>query len=161
MEPIRFGDEQFNMLIFFRSSLSKLMKKTSILTVSNNKNSEKSKQIRFVFTIFSDGMELKKSLYPISQGNIIYLHLTNLLKSKNDQQQDIFKENINKLEQITCFSNEGNKWRNSKISFIEKNTLEIKISEKFVGERGRINCSLREINGFWRWLGIQFVVSEK
>ena len=42
-----------------------------------------------------------------------------------------------------------------------KNTLQIKISEKFIGERGRINCSLREIDGFWRWLGIQFVVSEK
>ena len=44
---------------------------------------------------------------------------------------------------------------------IEKNTLNIKIDEKFVGERGRINCSLKEKNGFWRWLGIQFVVSEK
>ena len=32
-----------------------------------------------------------------------------------------------------------------------KNILEIEISEKFVGERGRINCSLKE-NGFWRWL---------
>ena len=85
-----------------------------------------------------------------------------LLQSKNPPDVKIFfKENINNLEQITCFSNEGNKWRNSKISFIEKNTLEIKITEKFVGERGRINCSLREINGFWRWLGIQFVVSEK
>ena len=85
-----------------------------------------------------------------------------LLQSKNPPNvKIIFKENINNLEQITCFSNEGNKWRNSKISFIEKDTLEIKISEKFVGERGRINCSLREINGFWRWLGIQFVVSEK
>ena len=85
-----------------------------------------------------------------------------LLQSKNPPNVKIFfKENINNLEQITCFSNEGNKWRNSKISFIEKNTLEIKISEKFIGERGRINCSLREIDGFWRWLGIQFVISEK
>jgi len=85
-----------------------------------------------------------------------------LLQSKNPTNVKIFfEENINNLEQITCFSNEGNKWRNSNISFIEKNTLEIKISEKFIGERGRINCSLREINGFWRWLGIQFVVSEK
>ncbi len=85
-----------------------------------------------------------------------------LLQSKNPPNVKIFfKENINKLEQITCFSNEGNKWRNSKISFIEKNTLEIKISEKFVGERGRINCSLRESDGYWRWLGIQFVISEK
>jgi len=85
-----------------------------------------------------------------------------LLQSKNPPNVKIFfKENINNLEQITCFSNEGNKWRNSNISFIEKNTLEIKISEKFIGERGRINCSLKEMDGFWRWLGVQFVIAEK
>ena len=37
--------------------------------------------------------------------------------------------------------------------FKENNILEIDISEKFIGERGRINCSLKEKNGFWRWLG--------
>ena len=85
-----------------------------------------------------------------------------LLQSKNPPSIKIFFEkNINNLEQINCFSNEGNKWRNSKISFIEKNTLKIDIMEKFVGERGRINCSLKEIDGFWRWLGIQFVISDK
>ena len=85
-----------------------------------------------------------------------------LLQSNNPPNVKIFfSENINNLENITCFSNEGNKWRNSIISFVEKNTLEIKISEKFVGERGRINCSLRETDGFWRWLGIQFVIAEK
>ena len=72
-----------------------------------------------------------------------------------------FYENIKNLKQINCFSNEGNKWRNSKINFIKKNTLEIKIAEKFIGERGRINCSLKESKGFWRWLGVQYVVSEK
>ena len=30
-----------------------------------------------------------------------------------------------------------------KISFIENNILKIDIDEKFIGERGRINCSLR------------------
>ena len=85
-----------------------------------------------------------------------------LLQSKNPPSIKIFfEENINNLEQINCFSNEGNKWRNSRISFIEKNTLKIDIMEKFVGERGRINCSLKEIDGFWRWLGIQFVISDK
>ena len=85
-----------------------------------------------------------------------------LLQSRNPPfVKIVFKENINNLEQITCFSNEGNKWRNSKISFVEKNILEIKIEEKFVGERGRVNCSLKEKNGFWRWLGIQFVIAEK
>ena len=58
------------------------------------------------------------------------------------------------------FSNEGNKWRNSKINFIESETLEIKIAEKFIGERGRINCSLKEKDNFWRWLGIQYVISD-
>ena len=41
------------------------------------------------------------------------------------------------------------------------NILNVIINEKFVGERGRINCSLRDSSGFWRWLGIQFVISEK
>ncbi len=72
-----------------------------------------------------------------------------------------FFENIKNLNNINCFSNEGNKWRNSEINFIEKAVLEIKIVEKFIGERGRINCSLKEKHGFWRWLGIQFVISEK
>ncbi len=72
-----------------------------------------------------------------------------------------FHDNIKNLQQINCFSNEGNKWRNSKILFIENNTLEIEIAEKFIGERGRINCSLKESNGFWRWLGVQYVISER
>ncbi len=85
-----------------------------------------------------------------------------LLQSQNPPSVKIyFQENINNLKQITCFSNEGNKWRNSKISFVEENILEIKIDEKFLGERGRINCSLRESDGFWRWLGVQFVIAEK
>ena len=54
-----------------------------------------------------------------------------------------------------------NKWRQSQIKFENSNTLSINIAEKFVGERGRINCSLRDPSGLWRWLGIQFVVSEK
>jgi peptidoglycan/xylan/chitin deacetylase (PgdA/CDA1 family) len=85
-----------------------------------------------------------------------------LLKSKNPPNVKIFfKKNITSLKEVTCFSNEGNKWRSSQISFIKKNILEIKIDEKFIGERGRINCSLKEMDGYWRWLGIQFVIAEK
>ena len=39
--------------------------------------------------------------------------------------------------------------------------LNINLKGKFTTERGRINCSLREKNGFYRWLGVQFVVKEK
>ena len=85
-----------------------------------------------------------------------------LLQSKNPPKIKIeFDENIYNLKLINCFSNEGNKWRNSNITLIENKTLIINIAEKFVGERGRINCSLKEKNGFWRWLGVQYVVSEK
>ena len=85
-----------------------------------------------------------------------------LLQSENPPEVMIeFYENIKNLKRINCFSNEGDKWRNSKISFKEDNILNISIAEKFIGERGRINCSLQEEEGFWRWLGIQFVISEK
>ncbi len=71
-----------------------------------------------------------------------------------------FLDNFKKAKKINCFSNEGNTWRSSKINFIKENIIEIVIEEKFIGERGRINCSLQENGGYWRWLGIQFVVSD-
>jgi len=72
-----------------------------------------------------------------------------------------FYDNIKNLNNINCFSNEENKWRNSIIKLENKKILKINLEGKFITERGRINCSLREINGFYRWLGIQFVVKEK
>ncbi len=85
-----------------------------------------------------------------------------LLQNKNPPSVKIeFYENIKNLDSVGCYSNEGNKWRNSEIEFENKNTLKINIVEKFVGERGRINCSLRDPSGLWRWLGIQFVIGEE
>jgi len=85
-----------------------------------------------------------------------------LTKDKNPPNVKIeFYENIKNLQSLTCYSNEGNKWRQSNIEFSDPNTLIVNINEKFIGERGRINCSLRDTSNFWRWLGIQFVVSEK
>ena len=72
-----------------------------------------------------------------------------------------FYDNLKNLSNINCFSNEEDKWRNSKISFDSEYSLNINLDGKFVTERGRINCSLRETNGFYRWLGIQFVIKEK
>ena len=72
-----------------------------------------------------------------------------------------FYENLKNLSSINCFSNEEDKWRNSKMNFENKYKLNINLEGKFVTERGRINCSLREDGGFYRWLGVQFVVKEK
>jgi len=71
-----------------------------------------------------------------------------------------FYENINNLKNITCYSNEENKWRQTKANFIDDNNLELLLEGKFITERGRINCSLNAGNGYWRWLGMQFVIAE-
>ncbi len=69
-----------------------------------------------------------------------------------------FFENLINIKNINCYSNEGNIWRKSEIKFLNANEISILIREKFISERGRINCSLQERNGKWRWLGIQYVI---
>ena len=71
---------------------------------------------------------------------------------------DFFSQQ-NNLKNINCYSNENDRWRKSKIYFESKYKLKILIDEKFTTERGRINCSLNDKEG-WRWLGIQFVIKE-
>jgi len=94
--------------------------------------------------------------------NKIYPEEKYLTKSKNPPNVIIeFYDNIVNLKSLNCYSNEGDKWRQSNIKFKNNNTLLVNINEKFVGERGRINCSLRDSSGFWRWLGVQFVISDK
>ena len=82
---------------------------------------------------------------------------------KNDNPPDIkikFFDNLINIKNINCYSNEGNIWRKSDIQFISDNELMIVLKEKFKSERGRINCSLWEKSGKWRWLGIQYVIAE-
>ena len=63
------------------------------------------------------------------------------------------------LERIICYSNEANKWEKSITSF-SNNILSIEFRAPFEPRRGRINCSLQENDGKWRWLGIQYVIAE-
>ena len=60
-----------------------------------------------------------------------------------------------KIENINCFSNEGDGWDNSILN-INNNILEINFRDKFNTRRGRINCSIKDNVG-WRWFGVQFV----
>ena len=71
-----------------------------------------------------------------------------------------FFKNLINIKNITCYSNEGNVWKKSEVNFINEYELIISIKEKFISERGRINCSALEDGGKWRWLGIQYVVAE-
>ena len=72
-------------------------------------------------------------------------------------QVEFFIEQKN-IQNINCFSNEGNIWEKSNIK-INENILTIKFREPFKPRRGRINCSLND-NGKWRWFGTQFVIKE-
>tara|TARA_B110000444_G_scaffold258471_1_gene299502 strand:- start:951 stop:2108 length:1158 start_codon:yes stop_codon:yes gene_type:complete len=69
-----------------------------------------------------------------------------------------FFKNQKNLENINCFSDEGNKWAKSNVSLSE-NILKIKFREKFTFRRGRINCSLND-SGVWRWFGVQFSIEQ-
>ena len=67
-----------------------------------------------------------------------------------------FFNNQKNLNNINCYSNEGDKWEKSNISIIN-NELTIKFREPFFPRRGRVNCSLND-DGKWRWFGTQFII---
>jgi len=68
-----------------------------------------------------------------------------------------FFENQKNIKNITCYSNEGDKWEKS-ITEFNNNVLTINFREAFRPRRGRINCSLND-NGKWRWFGTQFLIN--
>ena len=70
-----------------------------------------------------------------------------------------FFEDSRNIKLLNCYSNELNSWRKSELEFLNNYKVKIKLVGKFTTERGRVNCSLREDNGSWRWLGMQFVVA--
>ena len=104
---------------------------------------------RFEFLIKLNPLQYK-SLHPIEK------YLTNnnnppkfLVKFFDEQ------KNVNN---INCFSDEGNRWEKSNINF-DKNTLNLNFRSKFNFRRGRVNCSLND-DGIWRWFGVQFSIKQ-
>ena len=88
------------------------------------------------------------------------LPLEKKLTKKNNPPEfvvEFFKDQKN-LENINCYSNEGDKWEKSKTNILN-NTLTIQFRTAFKPRRGRINCSLND-NGKWRWFGVQFPIKE-
>ena len=103
---------------------------------------------RFKFLINLQPLQYK-NLYPKEK----YLTKNNPPKFSVE-----FFEKQKNLDDINCFSDEGNQWEKSKIN-ISKNILIINFREKFLFRRGRINCSLND-DGIWRWFGVQFSVKQ-
>ena len=67
-----------------------------------------------------------------------------------------FFDDQKNIENINCYSNEGDKWMKSNTKLVEKE-LTIEFRESFLPRRGRINCSVND-NGKWRWFGTQFII---
>ena len=101
---------------------------------------------RFSFLINLNPLQYKK-LYPEDK------YLTNNNPPKF--LVEFFEEQKN-INNINCFSDEGDGWKKSNINF-NQNILKFNFKEKFNFRRGRINCSLND-NGIWKWFGIQFSV---
>ena len=102
---------------------------------------------RFKFLIKLNPLQYK-SLYPAEK------YLTN----NNNPPKFIveFFDTQKNIHNINCFSDEGDGWGKSNISF-DQNTLSLSFKSKFIFRRGRINCSLND-DGIWRWFGIQFSI---
>ena len=82
-----------------------------------------------------------------------------MTKIKNPPELSInFFEKQKNLNNINCFSDEGNKWEKSNIN-LNNYKLKIRFREKFIFRRGRVNCSLND-NGVWRWFGVQFSIEQ-
>tara|TARA_B110000003_G_scaffold197108_1_gene195769 strand:+ start:727 stop:1788 length:1062 start_codon:yes stop_codon:yes gene_type:complete len=104
---------------------------------------------RFTFLINLEPLQYK-SLLPIDKY---------ILDKNNPPLFSVeFFKNQNNINNINCFSDEGDKWEKSK-TYINKNKLTIEFREKFTFRRGRINCSLND-KGIWRWFGIQFSIQQ-
>jgi len=68
-----------------------------------------------------------------------------------------FFDNQKNLDKISCYSNEGEGWDKTSIE-LDNYKLNVFFKEKFKERRGRINCSMKDTEG-WRWLGVQFILN--
>ena len=66
----------------------------------------------------------------------------------------------NSVKNINCFTNEGGKWKNSEITYLEENWIRVLLKSEFKPRRGKINCTIKLDDGSWGWLGRQFVIND-
>jgi len=96
--------------------------------------------------------------YPLEYKKLIPIE-KKLNKKNNPPHFSVeFFENQKNIQNINCYSNEGDTWKKSFTKF-KNNVLTIDFREPFRPRRGRINCSISD-NGKWRWFGTQFIVTK-
>ena len=124
-------------------------------------NKEKFQLPRFPINESYGEIERFKSIiktFPLEYKNLIPVE-KKLSKKNNPPNFSVeFFKNQKNIENINCYSNEGNQWEKSNTKFT-KNILSINFREAFLPRRGRINCSLND-DGKWRWFGTQFIITD-
>ena len=114
------------------------------------------------FPINENYGEIKRFISIIKSYPLEYKNLVPVEKKLNKQNNppnfsvEFFDEQKN-IKNITCYSNEGNKWEKSNLKFTD-NIMSIEFRSAFLPRRGRVNCSLND-GGKWRWFGTQFIVA--
>ena len=98
------------------------------------------------------------NLHPLQYKNLLPINKYITNKNNPPSFSVQFFKNQNNINNINCFSNEGDEWKKSNI-YINENKLNIQFREKFIFRRGRINCSLND-GGIWRWFGVQFSIKQ-
>jgi hypothetical protein len=63
------------------------------------------------------------------------------------------------VKNINCFSNEGDQWGPSEVTFLDDNWIRIILKKKFESRRGKFNCTMQLSDGSWGWFGRQFVIN--
>ena len=94
--------------------------------------------------------------YPLEYKNLIPIEKKLSAKNNPPNFSVEFFNNQNNINNINCYSNEGDKWEKS-ITQFNNNILTINFREAFMPRRGRVNCSLND-DGKWRWFGTQFIL---
>ncbi len=107
--------------------------------------------------------EIKRFKSIINTYPLEYKSLTPINKKLNSQNNPPvflveFFDTQKNIQNITCYSNEGDTWEKSNTKFINQ-TLTINFRGAFLPRRGRINCSLND-DGKWRWFGTQFIIND-
>ena len=98
------------------------------------------------------------NLYPL-QYKVLYPSEKYLTNNNNPPKFLVeFFDDQKNINNINCFSDEGNKWEKSN-TYFNQDILNLNFREKFKFRRGRVNCSLND-NGVWRWFGVQFSIEQ-
>ena len=111
-------------------------------------------QFGIPITIINGGINAVKTVISNPKNpNVPKDHATPIKTTKTEINVALI--DLKNIKNINCFSDEGNKWEKSKLTFVN-NTLVVNFRDKFLFRRGRVNCSLNDDG--WRWFGIQFSV---